>query len=370
VGIVRTLKNLTHLFEAVVARLYFGFPGKKLIVIGVTGTDGKTTTTNLIHHILTTSGFKTAVLSTLSSAHTTTPGAWKLQKFLAQSLKNNCTHVVLEVSSHAIDQNRVWGIPFVVGVLTNIADNEHLDYHKTFENYKNTKLKWLNTCKNKVDLTDSTNLKNLKRFKFETKLIGEFNKLNVLGAVGVGRILDIDDEVIRRAVASFEPPAGRLEVVVKKPFTVIVDFAHTPQAFERVLPVVKKLGKKLIHVFGCTGDRDKGKRPIMGEIASKFDDIIILTTEDTYLEDPERIVDGVESGIRNHELGKGYFRVPNRREAIGKALQVAQKGDVVMITGVGHQKSLNIGGKEIPWSDQRVVIEEMENVARSSGVKE
>lgn len=351
---MRRIKNFWHLLEAVFWNLVYKFPGKKLIVIGVTGTDGKTTTANLIYHILTAAGFKTAIYSTLSSAHTTTPPAGKLQKFLATSLKNGCTHAVLEVSSHAIDQNRIWGINFTVSVLTNITDNEHLDYHQTFENYQKTKLNFLKNCKQVADW------QKIKNYKFETKLLGKFNRQNCLAAIGVAKTLEINDEIIKKAVASFEPLPGRLEMVVKKPFLVIVDFAHTPQAFEKVLPEVKKLGKHLIHVFGCTGDRDKNKRPIMGQIATKYDDVIILTHEDTYSEDPEEIINQIEKGVTyKGETLKGLtlLRYSDRREAIKKALEIAKKGDVVFISGVGHQKTLNLGGHEVPWSDQKVVKE-------------
>lgn len=358
---IRRLKNLFHLLEAIAANFYYRFPGKKLVVIGVTGTDGKTTVVNLVYHLLTEAGYKTAVLSTLLSAHTTTPDSWKLQRFLSQSLKNKCTHAVLEISSHAIDQHRIWGIPFKVGVLTNIADNEHLDYHQSFEHYKNTKLRFLKSCQRVADWTK------IKNYRFETRLVGPFNRENCLAAIAVTKELGIDDLTIRQAVASFKSLPGRLEIIHRRPL-VIVDFAHTPQAFKKVLPVVKSLKKqsksKLIHVFGCTGDRDRSKRPIMGAIAAKYDDIIILTHEDTYFEDPEKIIAQIESGVRppageagSSEFGENnFFKISDRREAIRKALLLAKAGDVVLLTGVGHQKSLNIGGKEIPWSDQREAL--------------
>lgn len=356
--------------EAVFWATYFRFPAKKLIIIGVTGTDGKTTTVNLIHHILTAVGCKTAILSTLSSAHTTTPDSFKLQKFLAQSLKNGCTHAVIEVSSHAIDQNRIWGINFAVGVLTNIANNEHLDYHKTFENYQNTKLRFLASCRQKVfgpDLRSG----DFKKILAASKLPGEYNERNVMAAAAAVRFLDIDEETITKAVSTFKLPVGRFEVVSRKPL-VIVDFAHTPQAFQQVLPVARGLLKRLggsgklgrlIHVFGCTGDRDKSKRPVMGEIAAKYDDVIILTHEDTYSEDLEKIAEEIEQGIlrnRAYMSYRTYMKILDRREAIKKALQLARPGDVVLLTGVGHQKSLNIGGKEIPWSEQKIVKEILE----------
>lgn len=344
---LQKLKNFVHKLEAGLANIYYGWPGKRLTVIGVTGTDGKTTTTNLIYHILTYAGLKTAVFSTLSTAHTTTPDPWKLQKFLSQSLRNKCTHIVLEISSHAIDQNRIWGIPFAVGVLTNIADNEHLDYHKSFEAYQATKLRFLKSCK------QATDWKMLKNFRFQTQLVGGFNRENCLAAISAAKALGIEDEVIKRAVACFAPLPGRLEIVATKPFTIIVDFAHTPQAFEKVLPEAKKLGKRLIHVFGCTGNRDRGKRPIMGQIAARYDDVIILTHEDTYSENKEKIINEIAAGITDRE----FLKVSSRREAIHKALMLAKPGDVVLLTGVGHQKSMNVGGREIPWSDQRVALE-------------
>lgn len=372
---LQKVKNIFHLFEAVLAATYYRFPAKKLFVIGVTGTDGKTTTVNLIHHILTKAGYKAAIYSTLSSAHTTTPPPFRLQKFLAQSFKNGCTHAVLEVSSHAIDQDRIWGIPFAVGVLTNISDHEHLDYHKTFENYKNTKLRFLATCRQKVmgpELLEG----DFKKILAASKLPGEFNRRNVMAAAAAARLLGIDDETIVKAVASFKSPTGRFEIVHRKPL-VIVDFAHTPQAFEAVLPLAQSLRKqsksKLIHVFGCTGNRDRSKRPIMGRIAARYDDIIILTHEDTYSEEPRKIVEEIKSGIMNYkqslrsspaspvaglELGikEGtLYEILDRREAIKKALELARPGDVVLLTGVGHQRSMNIGGKEVPWNEPKIV---------------
>lgn len=351
---LRKIKNFYHLLKAVVAAIFYNFPGRRLAVIGVTGTDGKTTTVNLIHHFLTESGYKAAVISTFSSAHTTTPDSWKLQKFLSQSLANGCTHVVLEVSSHAIDQNRIWGINFALGVLTNIASNEHLDYHQTFENYRQTKLRFLASCQKAVTSADWP-----KNFRFQTSLLGDFNRQNILAAVAAARALGLSDKEIKKAVKSFKAPPGRLEIVVKKPFTIIVDFAHTPQAFEAVLPVVKEMGKRLIHVFGATGDRDKSKRPIMAQIASKYDDIIILTHEDTYTEDPAEIVSQIAAGVT-----KNHLEILDRHQAIAKALEIAKPGDVVLLTGVGHQKSLNLGGKEVPWSDQKTVLEILHDTKR------
>ena len=214
--------------------------------------------------------------------------------------------MVLEVSSIAIDQHRIWGIDFATGVLTNIANNEHLDYHGNFENYRDSKIKFLKSCHKIITNGDDPSvalingaiyqqklakpmlrstsdreagvihysLKDWGKYDYETQLVGDFNRMNILAATTVAREMGISPDVIAKAVASFQPPSGRLEFIVKKPFSIIVDFAHTPQAFEKVLPVAASMKRlaasKLIHVFGCTGDRDRSKRPIMGQIASKL----------------------------------------------------------------------------------------------------
>ena len=391
---LRKLKNAVHLAQARWANFRSGNPSSKLTVIGVTGTDGKTTTSSLIHHILTTAGVKTGISSTLLSPHTTTPGRGAVHRFLAQCLKNSCTHAIIEVTSIGIDQNRVAAIKFDIGVLTNIAQNEHLDYHGTFEKYRDTKINWLLSYKTIVTNADDSSLSNLKSLlqrsaepisnryvknqklitygiktkadiipkslKYTTMLLGEFNTYNILAAITVCRELEIPDETITQAIATFKAPEGRLEVVTTKPFTVIVDFAHTPQAFEKVLPVAKSLLKskknKLIHVFGATGDRDQDKRPIMAAIASKYDDYIFLTTEDTYSEEPKNILESLEKGLKDSWYAN-YKVIPDRREAIRRALNFATKGDVVILTGVGHQKSINAAGREIPWGEAKVVKE-------------
>ncbi|MDO8515159.1 MAG: UDP-N-acetylmuramoyl-L-alanyl-D-glutamate--2,6-diaminopimelate ligase [bacterium] len=379
---IRKLKNIFHLLEAIFWNVYYGFPSNKLTVIGVTGTEGKTTTVNLIHHISTTAGIKTGILSTLSSAHMTTPGRKEIQKFLFQCVKNKCTHVILEVSSHAIDQNRIWGMPFQIGVLTNITGNEHLDYHKNFENYQETKIKFLESCQTLILNSDDPSinmlvkrsrhkyvnysLKDWNKYNYENKLPGDFNRYNILAAAAVVRQLGISEEIIKKAVLSFELPPGRFEIVVKKPVMVIVDFGHTPQSFEKILPLartyLKDESSKLFHVFGATGDRFTGKRPIMAKVSAKFSNMIILTHEDTYSEDLKSIVDQVETGIPK---GFNYLKIYDRKEAIKKALELAKPGDVVIITGVGHQKSLNIAGREVPWSDQETVKKLMKNLSES-----
>jgi len=381
---LQKIKNIFHLFEALTATIIYRFPSKKITVVGVTGTDGKTTTTTLIHHILTSAGIKAAILSTLSSAHTTTPGRFAVQRFLRRSLDNGCNHAVLEVTSIAVDQNRVWGTKFAIGVLTNTADNEHLDYHGTFKQYREAKIKFLLSCPIIIANEDDDSFNYLKSrittqklipyrlpdwqtHRYKTKLIGDFNRYNILAAANAARTLGIDEKTIKNAIATFDSPPGRLEVVVNKPFTVIVDFAHTPQAFEAVLPLVRDLrksrGSKLIHVFGATGNRDRSKRPIMAKIAAVCDDFIFLTHEDTYSENPKQIISDLEAGLKETNY-INYEIVYDRKEAIKKALIMARPGDVVILTGVGHQKTMNIAGQEIPWSEQKVVKETLESNAK------
>lgn len=299
------------------------------------------------------------------SLHTTTPHSKALQGFLTDALGKGCKFAVVEVSSHAIDQNRVWGIPFEIGVLTNITNNEHLDYHGSFENYRKTKLGFISSCKHQVvgPAADAD------KSDYKTNLIGSFNRDNILLAVAVCRILGISEDEIRLGIETFNAPPGRLEVVVEEPFKVIIDFAHTPGAFEKVLPVVQELRKKpldlarkksglgkgkLIHVFGATGDRDKSKRPLMAEIASKYDDYVFLTHEDTYSEDRTKIIDQLEEGFAATGFTK-YEKIADRKEAIERALKMAKPGDVVLLTGVGHQKTMNIGGNEVPFNEGELV---------------
>src|SRR5258708_1546996 len=281
-------KNVYHLFVAVLANIIYQFPAKKLIVIGVTGTDGKTTTTSLIYHILKTANLPVSMVSTVSAIingesydtgfHVTNPSSVPLQKFLKKALlpdRNTKSYLVLEVTSHGIDQNRIWGIPFTFGVLTNIT-HEHLDYHKTFENYLDTKVKLLQRAKIAVINRDDDSYKrvsaklsykskkiityglqedadvNPEVFSFTSNLNGEFNKYNVLAAVSVVREISVKDEVIREAIKTFTPPAGRGEIVYDKDFTVMVDFAHTPNSFQELLSNVKpQVTSRVIHVFGC-----------------------------------------------------------------------------------------------------------------------
>lgn len=378
---MQKIKNLYHLFQAIIANLIYGFPSRKLKIIGVTGTDGKTTTTHLVAHILKTAGKKVSFVSTVYASiggkesdigfHVTTPSPFALQKLLKRSADNNDEYFVLETTSHAIDQNRIWGIRYEIGVLTNVT-HEHLDYHKTYEEYLDTKLKLLKIAKvgivNEDDESYIYILKQVKsgklkiksynlKFKSSEKFtqLTKYNQYNYSAAYTVCKQLGLSDEAILEAMKTFELPKGRLDLIYDKNFKIIIDFAHTPNGFLQLLPAVRKLYLKksgrLIHVFGSAGLRDFTKRPLMGEASSKFADDIYITEEDYRTEELQKICDQIADGIK----GKNYQIIPNRQEAINQAIAAAKKNDVVILTGKSHEKSLCRGEIEYPWDEYEAV---------------
>ncbi|MGB9883177.1 MAG: Mur ligase family protein [Microgenomates group bacterium] len=378
------IKNIYHFLVAALANFYYGFPSKKIKVIGVTGTDGKTTTTNLIAHILKENGKKVSFISTVYAQvagkvydvglHVTTPSSFMIQKFLHQAVTNGNEYFVLETTSHALDQNRVWGVSYQIGVITNIT-HEHLDYHKNYLNYLKTKEKLLWMAKKGV-----VNFKG-KEFKyFDKKLknklfdyypkikiikkyfpnLEKFNQENYAAALTVCKLLGLSEFEIVSAMKSFQLPKGRLDVVYDKEFKVIIDFAHTPNAFAQLLPEIRKKYLKnngrLIHVFGSAGLRDPFKRPKMGEISSRFSDYIILTEEDYRTEKLVDICNQIASGIKK----TAYKIIEKRDEAIKQAILMAKKDDVVVLTGKAHEKSLCRGKIEYPWDEHQAVERALE----------
>ncbi len=395
-----------HLPLAVFANLAFGFPSRGMVIIGVTGTNGKTTTTKLIAAILSESGKKTAYASTIeygigeqhwvNASKFTTSSAWQLQKFLSEAKQADCTHVVLETSSHSLDQFRTWGIGYMVAVITNVT-REHLDYHQTIAEYRAAKKKLFVGVKTAIvnadmespeeyfieapgeTLTYSTKQSGATvmaseieldlsgtRFlalgaSFRIYLPGLFNVENALAAIATGKALGIDPEIMKRAFASVMGVPGRMESVSNdRRLDILIDYAVTPDSFEKLYQAVKPMqipGTRIIHVFGACGERDRGKRPVMGKIASDNADIVILTNEDPYHEDPERIIDEIEAGVTKKK-GETYFRIFDRREAIVKALALAEEGDIVLVTGKGAEETMALGDRRIPWKE-RAVIEEI-----------
>ncbi|MDO8610377.1 MAG: Mur ligase family protein [bacterium] len=382
---IQKIKNIFHLFQAIIANIVYGFPGRKIKIIGITGTDGKTTTTHLIYHILKNAGKKVSMISTVYAKigdkeydigfHVTTPDIFPLQKFLKESVKNGDEFFVLETTSHALDQHRIFGIPFEVSVITNVT-HEHLDYHKTYDNYVKTKAKLLLSSKYSIINSDDRSVALLDKilkshekkyfsvgFKHKSdfhlsylkKVLG-YNKYNYLSAYSVTTLLNIPEKIIVKAMDTFKLPAGRLETVYKKDFIVIIDFAHTPNAFKEVLPLIRKEylknKGKLIHVFGAASQRDSTKRPFMGKYSDQFSDLTILTEEDCRQEDPNKICNEIAQGISHKDK---YQIITDRQDAINKAILLAQKGDVVVLTGKSHEKSLCRGKKEYPWSEHEAV---------------
>lgn len=384
---LRKLKNFGHLLQAVWANLIYRFPSRQLIVIGVTGTDGKTTTVHLIYHILAKAGEKADLISTISAPglHTTTPDSVLLQKMLREMVNKGIKYVILESSSHGLDQHRLWGVKYTAGVVTNIT-HDHLDYHKTINNYRAAKAKLfkgikvailnrddqsyeylVSSIKYKVSRIITYGIKNQadftpESFPFKTSLPGVYNQYNCLAAIAVTKSLGIPDEKIRKAIASFGGVIGRMEEIKEgQNFRLIVDFAKTASGLESALKTLnsqlvtynRKTGK-LIAVFGSAGLRDVAKRAMMGEVAGRLADISILTAEDPRTENVNKIIDQIARGcLKAGGLeNKTFFRQPDRRKAIKYAANLTQKGDIVVLCGKGHERSMCYGKKELPWNEQ------------------
>lgn len=399
-AIPNSLVNLfKHLPMAVAANVFYGFPSKKLTIIGVTGTDGKTTTSTILYHLLHENGYKVALISTVSAKigdqdidtgfHVTSPDHFPLQKLLRQIVDKGYTHVVLEVTSHGLDQHRFGGISFEGGIVTNVTE-DHLDYHKTWDKYLKAKAKLFDETKFAVlNAEDKSfdylknNAKgqvitygqsigdwNLENFKFNLKILGQFNYLNSLAASAAANRLGVSKENIKKSLASFEGVNGRMQVMQNDPFTVIVDFAHTPNALKTALLELNKIKKgKLISIFGCAGQRDKNRRK-MGFESAKMADITIITAEDPRTEGVEKISQeiagwsekgGAKEVIQSNLMTDKninfpvYVKIADRKKAIDFALGLAKKGDVIGIFGKGHEKSMCYGTEELSWSDQDVV---------------
>ncbi|MGW8184486.1 MAG: UDP-N-acetylmuramoyl-L-alanyl-D-glutamate--2,6-diaminopimelate ligase [Candidatus Moraniibacteriota bacterium] len=413
--IPQSLKNIYHLFQAVLANVWFGFPSKKIKVIGVTGTDGKTTTTQIITKILEEAGKKVALASTINFkidqkewtnlSHFTTLSSFAVQKFIKRAVENGCEYLVLETSSHSLDQRRVWGIDYKTAVITNVT-REHLDYHKTMENYRQAKRKLfdkveiavvnLDMEKPEEYLDSKSSVKigysakspisndQIKKIvaenvelgidgstfivggkKFILNLVGDFNIENALAAISVGVSEKIDLETCARAISKIKSVPGRMEYVSnEKGLNILVDFALTPDALKKLYSLLVKIKKpesKIIAVFGACGERDRGKRPIIGEIVSAYADFVIVTNDEPYHEDPMQIIGEIVNGIKNKQEGKDFWVIPDRREAIQKALQLATSGDVIAVTGMGAEESMIVGDEKIPWNDKKVILEELES---------
>jgi UDP-N-acetylmuramoyl-L-alanyl-D-glutamate--2,6-diaminopimelate ligase len=399
------LEPTGHLIEAVASQVAYGFPARKLKVIGVTGTDGKTTTSTIITQMLRHAGYSVAMVTTISvdygdgkgerpnPSRMTTMGAASLMKILKRVASNDVEWLVLETTSHALAQHRVWGIPYYIAVWTNLG-HEHLDYHKTFERYRDAKrmlFKQADACKKglrigiinaddpsakyfikdietpitygihsgelraenvKVKATGSTYTAVMgdSDYKIECHLPGTFNVYNSLAAIGVGRAIGLDSVDIEQGIASIESVEGRMTRVDEgQDFEVIVDYAHTPESFEKLFQEIKPLTKgRLITVFGSAGRRDEKKRSVQGATAGKYCDIVIVTEEDDRDADGEAILKDIASGAHaeGKTIDKDLFLIHKREHAVEKAIGIARAGDVILLLGKGHEKSILTNGPE------------------------
>lgn len=409
-AMLKPLLNLYHLLEAWVANARFGFPSRGMQVIMVTGTNGKTTTAAMIASILKTAGHNVGLCSTAyfeiageriaNELNFTVTNPFKLQSLLADMKKAKVDHLVLEVTSHAIEQHRIWGIPCDMAVMTNLTQ-DHLDYHGTMENYaaakgklfaRKPRLMVLNRDDDWFDFFDKYQAAEQKmtygthpqaecrivgaklhkngsdvkllidhqtEMKFAVQLPGKFNVYNAAAAASAAYLLHVDIDKIEKGIEQLEGVPGRLERIdAGQPFDVIVDYAHTPDAFKNLLETLKHLTKnRVILVFGATGDRDKAKRPIMGKIAAELADRIILTDEEPYSEDPATIRHMVKKGIEEAGGEAITEEIADRKRAIEKALSLARRNDTVVVTGMGHEKYRVINGKREPWDEVKIINE-------------
>lgn len=320
------------------AHSFYGYPSKELYVIGITGTNGKTTTAYLIGEVLKEAGYNPFVLGTLNSGNKdlSTPKSLDTLRLMRTHLDQGGTHFVMEVTSEGIDQFRTLGIEFNIKILTNITP-DHLDYHKTFENYEKVKLGFMKEGKShKIYPKDFEK----EPIHFSTLLLGDFNLLNIKATASALRYMRIDEQCIQKTLSSCGAPRGRLESVLEgQLYMVIVDYAHTPDALKNVLSTVKKLSSNrngnLFVLFGCGGDRDRTKRPKMGKIASELADFIIITDDNPRSEESLHIMNEIKSGFSSGFMN--YTLIQNRKKAIQFIIRKAQDKDVVIIVGKGHE---------------------------------
>ncbi len=391
-----------------IASNYFDNPSSEIKLVGVTGTNGKTTTATLLHDLYTSLGYKAGLLSTvvnkigaeeIASTHTT-PDAIQLNSLLRYMISEGCEYCFMEVSSHAIHQNRIAGVDFKGAIFTNIT-HDHLDYHKTFDEYLKAKKKFFDDLKedafaltNKDDKNGGVMLQNTKGKKQSyalksmadftckvvendfsgmmlnidgnevwTKLIGNFNAYNLLAIYSTAVLLGQDKLTVLTALSNLTSVDGRFQYVKSSNNVAgIVDYAHTPDALKNVLKTINDIrtgNEQLITLVGCGGDRDKEKRPIMAKIACELSDKIILTSDNPRTENPDEIIKDMRQGVDGVHFKK-VLAITNREEAIRTACSLANSGDVILIAGKGHEKYQEIDGEKLPFDDLKILKETFE----------
>lgn len=407
---VKLLEEGYRLGRGKITAMRYGNPAHDLKILAVTGTNGKTTTANYLNSILKTAGRNTAMFTTalievngksrVNDLNATVPTTAQLQEFFKSAREAGAEFVILEATSHALVQHKLDGLQIELAMMTNLTQ-DHLDYHGTMENYAaakgilfsrkpryivlNRDDKWYDFFSQfqpgehaltyGVDPESDAQIKAVRlaaggsdvkilvdhqtTLDLHTTLPGKYNVYNVACAAGGAYALGIDLGHIQQGVAALHDVPGRFERVPSdKPFTTIVDYAHTPDAIEQLLETARHITKnRVILVFGATGDRDKGKRPIMGGIAAKYADRIFVTDEESYNEDPAAIRKAVLQGIHDAKGDSKTTEIADRKEAIAKAISVARTGDTILITGMGHEKFRIVNGERLPWSDVDVAKE-------------
>ena len=391
-----------------VSALFYDYPSQKMIVVGVTGSNGKTTTCYFIESIAKVHGFIPGLLGTITyrwpghdkTSTLTTPMSRDIQKYFAKMVDGKCNFAVMEVSSHALEMDRVRKVNFAVGVYSNLSQ-EHLDFHKNMENYFESKKKlfteyladykpavinnddeygkrliknltthdiWSYGIENSsrvngeiIELTAKGGYLRIKshecKLDIRTPLIGKHNCYNILAAATAGLALGIPEDEIEKGIMLVDRIPGRFEAVdSESPFRIIVDFAHTPDAMEKSLSTLQSLPhNRIITVFGCGGDRDKTKRPLMGKVAADMSDQVVITSDNPRSESPESIISEILPGFKDSDTP--YIVEADRKEAIRKAIEMAMPEDIILISGKGHETYQIIGNEVIPFDDKNVAME-------------
>lgn len=391
------------------ASAFYDYPSRQLKLVGVTGTNGKTTVATLLYELFLRLGYRTGLLSTvrnrihnkeLSSTHTT-PDAVSLNALLAEMVADGCDYCFMECSSHAIEQRRIAGLTFTGGIFTNLT-HDHLDYHGTFEAYRDAKKRFFDilgsdafALVNKDDRNGMVMLQNTKATKYTYslssmsdfkarmleqdfngmllkigeveawyRLIGGFNAYNLLAVYGTAFLLGIKEEEIIHNLTQLGSVAGRIDSFHTSGIVGIIDYAHTPDALKNVLELINAIrsrNEKLVTIVGCGGDRDKAKRPIMAEIAARLSDQVIFTSDNPRTENPETILDEMETGVPP-TLYKKTIRISDRKEAIKAAAKMAEEGDIILIAGKGHETYQEIQGVKYPFDDKVILKETIEKI--------
>ena len=389
---------------AIISSNYFDNPSSKLNLIGVTGTNGKTTIATLLYELYTSLGIKSGLISTVKisyddknfQASQTTPDSLLLNRYMSDMVNVNVRYCFMEVSSHGIDQCRTDGLVFKGGVFTNLT-HDHLDYHESFENYRDTKKQFFDSLStNSFALTNNDDknglvmlqnsmaekytyslnsvsdfkakilessfdgmLLNINNSEFWSKLVGKFNAYNILSVYSVASILGLPKDELLKTMSSLEAVDGRFQFYKKNKITAIVDYAHTPDALENILKSINEIKtskNNLITVVGCGGNRDKSKRPLMGDIASNLSSKVIFTSDNPRFEDPNNIIKEMISGVKSSNSNK-TISISNRKEAIKAACKFAKSNDIILVAGKGHESYQEINGVKNDFDDFKIVKE-------------